>query len=61
MYAVLGVIILVAISWIAKDSINHYFGLELFDNIMRVTRTTIPSAPTIFYTNRKRPLIHCMD
>lgn len=32
-YAVLGVIILIAISWIAKDSIHNYFGIELFPGL----------------------------
>lgn len=32
-YAVLAVFILVAITWIAKDSIHHYFGLELFPGL----------------------------
>ncbi|WP_293769117.1 hypothetical protein [uncultured Corynebacterium sp.] len=29
-YAVLAIIIAVAIVWIAKDSLNHYFGWNLF-------------------------------
>ncbi|MDO5031146.1 hypothetical protein [Corynebacterium sp.] len=32
-YAVLGVIILVAITWISKDSLNYYFGLNLFPGL----------------------------
>lgn len=32
-YAVLGAIILVAIAFIAKDSLNHYFGWDLFPGL----------------------------
>lgn len=32
-YAFLAVVILVAITWIAKDSLNHYFGLDLFPGL----------------------------
>ncbi|MEJ5997444.1 hypothetical protein [Corynebacterium sp. H130] len=32
-YAVLGVIIIVAIAWIAKDSLNHFFGWNLFPGL----------------------------
>lgn len=32
-YLFLAVAILVAISWIAKDSLNHYFGLDLFPGL----------------------------
>ncbi|MDN6099119.1 hypothetical protein ACWIB8_04315 [Corynebacterium flavescens] len=29
-YGILALVIVVAILWIAKDSLNHYFGLSLF-------------------------------
>lgn len=32
-YAVLGAIIIVAIAWIAKDSLNHFFGWNLFPGL----------------------------
>lgn len=32
-YGFLAIVILVAISWIAKDSLNYYFGLDLFPGL----------------------------
>ncbi|WP_277102249.1 hypothetical protein [Corynebacterium vitaeruminis] len=32
-YAVLAFVILVAITWISKDTLNHYFGWELFGGL----------------------------
>lgn len=32
-YAFLAAVILLAITWIAKDSLNHYFGLNLFGGV----------------------------
>lgn len=32
-YAVLAAIIVVAIAWIAKDSLNHFFGWNLFPGL----------------------------
>ena len=32
-YAVLGVIIVVAIAWIARDSLDHYFGFAPFGDL----------------------------